>query len=278
MIDSIDINVHEIKKELIQQHLFKSNDNKKNIYELGPLKFKSKSKAKKFVSLWLQNSYQNYVVHDDDKHWILALLDNHPNKEEKIANYNGNIYVRKNPSCKTYYNFVLGKNHPFSDTLFSYRKCFDSTLSTNHSYHCKQAFRNEIRPQTFSCRRKFFKFNDTIKCPMTNADLKNDKYTHIDHHYKSFESLFEEFIKSRELCIDTLSLTCENGQDWYIENGQIKDDWIQFHENEATLVPVFRDWNLKREKTIYNGPMLLQVNKFQYMNPKKFNFIDEEED
>lgn len=262
--------VDEQKKNIKDKYTCSPNLVSKYKYQLGPLTFKSKKNAKDFVSEWLRTSYDNYVVDDDDKKWIYALLDQHIKRNEKLENHNGQIYVKKNEVCSKHYNFYLGKQYPHKDTLFSYLKCFENNLSTNHILHCKQAFRNEIRPQTFQCRQTYFQFENEITCPFTNMTLRNDDYTHIDHYGKTFADLLQEFLNLHRIKYSDIELSYDNGQDHYIANQEIKNKWFNFHKENAHLLPVLKDWNLAQKDTKSNKIQKPTINKI------KFRFLNQD--
>lgn len=276
--DSDAIHVIQVKKDLVQSFTIDPNSQSKTKtrFTLGPLNFASKGKAKEFVGKWLANSYENYLLDQNEKDWVYALIEMHPNKIEKLNNHTGNIMVRKNPYNSKYFNFVIQKNPPDEDTLFSYLVCFNPNMRIDHLAHCKMAFRCEIQPQTLACRMDYFFDHNTVICPHSNMVLYNDANTHIDHHKFTFNSIFDAFLKMKKLDCKDIQLSYVNGQDYFIKNSQLKKEWYDFHEQHAILLPVFKKWNLthnQKEKQVFDP--LEKVSDSQ-KNQMKYKFMDEE--
>jgi hypothetical protein len=135
----------EEKDKIISQYTSSPiSKHSKSTFNIGPLQFGTKG-----VSQWLKHSYDGYEVNDKDKEWIYPLIYKHPNYIDKLAFHNGKIVILLDKS-KRFYNFNLGKvqDSMYSREFFepmSYIKCFTPSLSNNHVYNCRSAFRNEIR-------------------------------------------------------------------------------------------------------------------------------------
>lgn len=224
----------------------KGKQNSRYAYFIGPLKFATKGKAKEFVSLWLKHSYDGYEVQEKDKQWIYALLENHPDKNERIQYHNGKIIIKRNrDNPKLFFNFMLGKteyNKVYYEP-FSYLKCFHGCLSNNHAHNCKDAFRNAVGDQVYNFRMNTFNNNKNVMCPFTGVFLTNDRSTHIDHNPKRFIDILNEFLALYFVVFDNVQLSYD-GRDYHLADLNLKNSWQKYHLDTACLIAVSKIWNL----------------------------------
>jgi hypothetical protein len=99
--------IQEQKDRIIDHYTSIMSKNDKHIFNLGPLKFCNKGKAKEFVSQWLKCFYDGYEVLEKDTTWIYPLIYNHPNHIEKLEFHNGKLYIFYDQNGKRYYNLNL---------------------------------------------------------------------------------------------------------------------------------------------------------------------------
>ena len=223
-------------------------------FNLGDRLFPSKTAAREFVANWLASTTNEYEVDNIHKSFIYALLELHPDYESKIKNHNGRIFIRRNQTNSMYWNFVLGKQEPDEDEIFSYRKCFKGNALNNHHHTCTVALRSAIKDQVYEFRNVLFSdiHKDEVICPMTGEKLINDQMTHIDHHTIPFVAIVEAFLNKLGIRFSDIEI----GYDYVINCFKIADDdirrqWCAFHKENAKLMAVHKSYNLKQRHMRY---------------------------
>lgn len=195
-----------------------------------------------------------FIKGDNEYDLLYKTLLLHPKHDVKIGEGVDYFFIQKSKWKHNQFNFMI-KRLDGSDVDFSFYKCVHNM--PNISWN--KIFREVIKPQINEFRNEAFKVlgvTDKFICSHTNLKYKKI-YAHVDHVYPlTFDSIFSEFIMSRNINVNKLELTEDLGTSeiQMIVNQDIRDDFYKFHENRAVLRLVVSTANLQGKNTKnYNG-------------------------
>lgn len=213
--------------------------------KIGHIEFKTIKDCYEYT----KNIVNNEICNVDKAHlnfgFLIDLLNNHPDRDEKIGtgvhyfiiepnriNQNGNaIYIIRNDG---------------SSIDFSWRLCCGKDIKkSTFKYNLMNAMRNSIKEQTIN-----YKQSNILKCCLcfiTNLEYKN---YHVDHKTKPFSVIMERFLKFNKfehLTFDDSSVM--NGA-IFKQDEEFKYNWITYHNQEADYQILCGSCNSKKGNKI----------------------------
>jgi len=182
--------------------------------------FSGIGKLKEYLK-YILNSYSiNQEVSKEDLRFIISCMNLTEHGKKKIGTGVSKITVDDNHLGSKGFT-VHRTDGSFDD--FSYKKIVPGTNRKQHSNHEKdviQAFRNSIRPMY--------------------ATTGN----HFHHEGKTFNEIYNEFIKENGLDPETMELSkCLHGMK-QIKNPEIRREFIAYHDKEAVLIEMSAEEHL----------------------------------
>lgn len=167
--------------------------------------------------------------------------------EEKIGDRGlSRVFVDKNvdfPNTNCFY-IVRGDN---SVSDISWKACL--TARTN-SGQTRRAFRTAIVSQILDFKTRAFSSGEPLYCPYTK-ELLTWENCDVDHVApKTFEFLFGEFLRLKNLSVDDIVLT--QSQDLSstksIADPALKAEWQSYHYHNADLRPLSKLGNMSHAR------------------------------
>ena len=128
-----------------------------------------------------------------------------------------------------------------SSTDISYVKSITPEKPIDYVY---RACRTAIRP---IIKKEREKIELPFVCPITNEIIYNIDDIHIDHYDLTFDEVFNEWIKDKdinELFNKTLDSSKDNSTITYFDDKEIIKDFVEFHNNHTHLRAVSKKANL----------------------------------
>ena len=182
------------------------------------------------------------VLQGQEYSFVLALLQQHPNADQKIGCGVTRIRVVQAQVWKKNHAFELERMDG-TRTDFSYRQCISP--SSNRSKFAK-ACRVAIVDQVLEAKRKAFVAGTTLECPVT-GELVTWSNCHVDHEGPwTFLAIVEAFIADRAVDVDTaVDLAPRDGEtEQQFANPETRLSFQIFHALRARLRVVSARANL----------------------------------
>ena len=214
-------------------------------YNIHNQNFKTKFDCYKYTSK-LVNSMKNISIDKYDEHfdYFVKLLDNHPDKHEKIKDGIKGFKFQKNPTYKHYQSFIITNNNDLVN--FSFVRCceFDKkSKKSDTEYNLINAMRTAIEYQTIE-----FKKNNKIICSLCKT-ITALEY-HVDHNKPLFHEITTSFITQNT---DT-PLTFDKNYNYRLVfkdcDKIYKNKWCSYHKEMATLQILCKSCNLRKKKKL----------------------------
>jgi hypothetical protein len=165
---------------------------------------------------------------------LMDLFTNHPEYPDKIGNVI-DVAIVKNKINSKYLELQIIKDDKTIDNI-SYRCCINKPTKDKN---LKSAMRYAIYPQIL----EFKNGCDIIECYL----CKSKEDIHIDHIIL-FKSLYDDFIKDRKDIPSTFDDNFYNTAIFKKEDEVFKNEWIEYHKNNASLRCLCKTCNLTRGK------------------------------
>lgn len=203
----------------------------KQLIEIGPLKFRTKADAAKYVQSILARYQVGQAIEGEDQEVVLDLLSRHPDAVKKIGVGVRELFVdipEQGGKC-----FWLRRSDG-SKTDFSYQKCL--APKPPHAKYM-EACRNAVKDQINAKRDEVFATRDEIQCPLTGEMISRDK-AHVDHTPPNeFRILAFEFARVEKF--DPLEVEldgCGDGEsEKRFHDRELERKWREFHRERAVL-------------------------------------------
>jgi len=227
--------------------------------EINGIEFKSKNEAKdylrKFFNEFLkeidrENPYY-YIRKDNNKdlYKFLKKLVVHNEEKKKLIEERKIKYFglqRNERNYKSFQTYIKFKDGSSDDV--SFLNCVDLIGGNNKMpdwlFDLRDCLRKTIKDQTIQYKNERIKNDGYISCDI--CDDYTDKLE-VDHIYK-FRKLVDDFIKNRDIENEIKNIIVDdlkNGGKMFKENTQIKKDFEEYHQKNATLRLLCKKCNLK---------------------------------
>ena len=211
--------------------------------------FATQSEATEFFKAMLNRYKPGDAVINEDAFELAALLERHPEYNQKVGAGIDRFEVMLSTIHGTQYfkiNRVDG-----SGTDFSYLTCIRG-MAPSRKTEVSRAFREVVRMDLFRARDAFYsKHRDVdglLSCAVTKNKIRSDE-GHMDHRPPmTFEVIVATFLAGRGLSCDSVPIT--TGQDnqvtTLIANDALTEAFRQYHERVAVLDFVEKTVNLSQ--------------------------------
>ena len=206
---------------------------------IGPLNFATKREAREFVMSYLKQAVPG-AVPIADQEWIISLLQMHPRYVAKSANADEVVVMRSDfgQNC-----FGFRKQDNSLEDVGT-KKIFDKSSCSAES-NAYSAFRRCIQPQIDEFRRVAFCSGPMI-CPVTLAEICNDKETHIDHHFDilPFKKLLTQFLEKEDVNLKDVETVPDGTRGRKLKNSELFLKFETYHKDHAVLRAIAKRANL----------------------------------
>lgn len=193
--------------------------------------FPTKKSLQDEIKRILHQSPLDQKLEGDDYKLIRALLDRHPQAEQKVGCGVRSIFVVKFPPyCSCGFELVRIDG---SRTDFSYLQCLNPESKLTR---LKRACRYAVSDDIIAFRDDFFRRGQSA-CEISGRFVDLNTYN-VDHAPPmTFKNIFEAFLSEYGINVDKIvlsyggdgSTTCDIG------HPAIRDLWINFHRKYANL-------------------------------------------
>jgi len=171
---------------------------------------------------------------------FMDLFKNHPEYPDKINDV-VDISIIKNKITPKFFELQLIKNvkGEIITESISYRCCINKP---NKDANLKSAMRTAIIPQILDFRNKVL-----LECEIckSNEDIQID-------HIIQFQCLYNNFIKNRKDIPHIFDTDLCNRAIFNIKDKDFKNEWCEFHKDNAKLRCLCKKCNLTRKKRYKN--------------------------
>jgi 5-methylcytosine-specific restriction endonuclease McrA len=226
-------------------------------YFIGSYEFRTKKAAKDAAMERLTNvPYGYYSIDSDEGDFLLAILENHSEYDEKVGCGIAGFHV--NPALDPALRASgKGKHITFqrldgTEDSFSYNHCL--TFPDKGKKECgdrelRYALREAIRPQ----RREFVKNDDErdvpnqrIPCPLCNCMYEDDNPFHVDHIIP-FSHLVDTFLREEQINPPkSYGKTITRRWAFKPHEQYIEDKFVEYHKRYAKYQFLCSRCNIKK--------------------------------
>jgi len=212
-------------------------------YRVGNESFDTKKALKERARTIMSNYADGQKLDKPSFDFMLGLLQNHPNSEEKIGTGVDCIFVKRNLFYGTR-GFYIRRNDG-TETDFSFRECISPS---SHYQKVKRAFRVAVEPLTMKFKSEFFDAcGGRSFCEFTGEEI-TFLGSHTDHVPPlTFDFLLEQFVKEQGILIEKVRLkkAVDNSIRNELEDEHLIRVWINWHTTHAKLRVISKKANLE---------------------------------
>lgn len=226
-------------------------------YKIGKKEFKSKTTIVNYFSYILKNTKEGTVLDGQYLTDVLGLLEYHTEKDEKIGCGIDYIKVEKHTDVINGFKSNTCHFHIYrkdgSNIDFSYRNCVNNIGKEGYKSKKKddvlKSLRFVVRPQIDNFRNNAFGKKKYLNCEVLGVNFSKST-CHIDHKPpKSFSNLVEIFLSLYNLNINDIEIIPVDGIYDTIKDDTIRQDWFDFHLENAELRAIHKTANLAQKKS-----------------------------
>lgn len=216
-------------------------------FQCGHLSFKTKKAATEHFKSMLSRYCDDEIVSPSDLRDLLALLECHPERDQKIGRGVFGIQVCKNPDFPSTRCFWIYRVDG-TDTDFSYLSCIKKA-GPSLRQEFMNACRREIAQQVIEFKQVAFAGSQCVTCPESGDVLTWDS-CHVDHVIP-FVALVDQFIKESGIAVSRslISILRDNQSSATFSCVATAEAWRKFHAARAVLRVVSVQFNLSRNRT-----------------------------
>ena len=188
------------------------------------------------------------IVEDKYKNWLMKdVFCYHPQFEQKIGCGVGHLEVRNDGYGYKCFHIVR-KDGTITD--ISYTTCirYKDNVRKFRIDTIKLACRDAIRDITIKLKNNI---SCPFVCPITGEIVLDKRNIHIDHYDLTFDELFREWIKDKdldELYLKTLESSGDGETRTYFDDENIRNEFREFHNRNTHLRAVSKKANLSTLK------------------------------
>jgi len=235
-------------------------------YNINNKSFKTKSEITDYFRVIMYRYDEGIPLSYDDFYDVCELLKYHDEYDIKkgvgiesiTIEFHNDLLTNKKAK---YPHFQINRlDGTFID--FSFIKCIsyiNSPKSIENKYigDIKRTMRFLVKHQIDEFRDECFAVKKYLKCPILEINFSK-KTCHIDHTPpKTFDVLVFQFLKENKINFDKIELKEINGIFSTFKDEDLKNKWIEFHENNAYLRPTHQAGNLSQKKTPIDWGLLI---------------------
>lgn len=218
---------------------------------LNGVEFNSQQQAIAYFQEMLNRYTDGQIIVGADHDMLLALLQRHPDADQKIGCGVRRFYRDK--TDKPYSCFWLERTDG-SKTDFSYRMAIrgkKKSLSQEFSAGCRSAIQADLQ----AYRARFFEeFADAagrVRCQLTGEPISLYE-SHVDHEAPlTFQRLVADFIAENQLEITPEMLSTVEDQQFQttIVDAELREQFRRYHNEKAKLRVIKAQENLRLPKS-----------------------------
>lgn len=218
-------------------------------YIINGFEFSSKDEVGQYVRDNILNKYpSNQQISKEHFEFMLALLNGHKKREEKIGVGVKNIWIQPNEFYRTRCFWL--ERLDGSKTDFSYLQCLTEKKDDKK---VKEAARKAVEYFTKEFKRDFFNICENRTCAILNIPITREN-SHVDHiPPNTFDNIFNEFVRENNIDIFDVKLLGKgvnaDGKigNWFNDK-ELENKWIEFHNKRAVLRVISGTANLSDVK------------------------------
>ena len=183
-----------------------------------------------------------FVNEEWSKFLIEEVFPNHPDWEAKVGIGIDHLEVRPDKFRGRCF-YIIRRNGSFTDISFK-----AAIYPPNKKADVKSACRSAIQPMIARIRSAI---RVPFKCPITGEDVIDKRDAHIDHYDLTFNEVFNEWIKGKDidaLYERTRRSNKDNDTFTYFDDEDICKDFLEFHNQHTHLRVVSKTANLSALK------------------------------
>jgi hypothetical protein len=218
---------------------------KRQQFKISGETFKTKQDLLERIRRVLYAYEEGQTLNELDFTFMLDVLRLHPNVAQKIGCGVASMHVKENPVYPGKRGFWLMRTDSTA-TDFSFMECLSPSSNKKKT---QSAFRSAIEPYCFKFKQGVF---DKTLYGTTLCEYTGKRITFLDAHVdhkppNTFEKLFNDFLAENGLDanqIETRGAGLDNVVQDEIADPELKNRWIQFHNERAELRVISREANL----------------------------------
>lgn len=216
-------------------------------YTYNDLFFRSQGKLVAHIRHILNKKYQvGQTVDNDDKAFLLDLLEDHHNPARKKGSGVKDIVIRKDPNHRSNRKFFAVRTDG-TESNFSYMQCIQKdTLEKRFQAACREAVSEDV----IAFKRAVFQ-KGTVTCPISEKQVAWDT-CEVDHQNPDFATLVDDFILDRNIEIKSVEFLTSDDMGSF-HSRKFKDESLRelfrvYHNERATMVILDRDTHKAKKR------------------------------
>ena len=203
-------------------------------YQIYNQSFSSKKKATDYTRILLRRNYNETITEGEDFNYIMAMVNLHPDKENKIGNGILSFFIGDDAYKNTalFINQKIKKKIPISwITICNFKAPSKEKLFI-------ASLRQAIDYQILEFRQK---------CKRSCEFCGSKENIHIDHIYL-FKNIYKDFMDEYNFKIPEFYSKEEGTNRCKLKDtdNKIRLLWCEYHKEKATLRPLCKTCNLSR--------------------------------
>lgn len=213
-------------------------------YSIGNKHFKTKNECYKFTSNLIKNLNKCEIAEGDEHfNYFVDLINNHPNKEDKIGDGIKGFKIDKHPTYNNFQMYIVRKNNELiSFSVIACCNFYPKYKKSDCEYKLTDAMREAVDEQILE-----FRYNNIRKCSICQTSSDFEIY-HIDHKSPSFQQLCKNFISENS----NFPISFDKNKNFRNVFSSIdtpyKNNWFEYHKKNASLQVLCQKCNLTKPK------------------------------
>jgi hypothetical protein len=211
------------------------------VIDLGLVSFPTKTAATAHFSKMLRANQAGDVISGDDAAHLQALLDRHPDRDEKIGCGVAEFFVMRHAQ---YNDIGFGVRRVDGSVVdFSFLECL---RRTPHRSKVLLAMRRAVADDIIAFRRAVFSSATVVPCALTGADV-TPSTSHVDHVAPTFLEIAEAWRAGRPW--ESIAVEDDPGGigDLLADEAD-RESFRSYHQRVAVLRVVTAHANLSRPR------------------------------
>ena len=219
-------------------------------YYVGGKAFKRKSDIVDHIRRIVERYGDGQDLRLDDFKFMMAVLERHPNADEKAGCGVQSMCIFTNPIYRNNRGFYLTRVDG-TGTDWSWTRCM---YPQTHAQKVRAALRTLIEPQTIAFKHEFYDSQEPV-CELTGKAITFTD-SHVDHVPPlTFMALVKAFCEEYHFTLDGIELAAESDNEYAkrLADERIGRLWCDYHQTHAVLRVVSVLGNLSHSKLVMSG-------------------------
>lgn len=207
-------------------------------YSFGAYEFSNQNEIKNFTRNLLNGEQLEFVKGSDEYNFLFDLFSCHHRAIEKLKDIDKAIIEMNSYGNKTF--TIVDLNGDKKD--ISYLKCVHGK-PTPYNYFSRAA-RNAVVSFVIAYKNKYFGDKYFSTCESTGQEISVDD-CHVDHAPPNvFSKILLDFIEKYKIDLNNVEFD-RTGESCFFIDKDLAESFYHYHENNAELRVVSKDWNMK---------------------------------